>query len=239
VDSPPAPLNEEAFAVIRASYGKTAAGRLLLGAGALALLIPAIAGCEAGDNAPTLQFHAASSGAQATVNDIRITNMFVLGAPADTALPSGSSAGLFLSIYNGGTSSDTLESVTAPGLASITLSGGPVALPANAAPVNLTGPQPEAVLENLAKPLRGGSFIPVTLQFARAGAVTMQVPVEPQSYQWETFSAPPAPASSASSATATGTASPASSVTATATGTASPTSPATPAVTASASPTAS
>jgi copper(I)-binding protein len=219
-------LNEEASALIRASSGKTAAGRLLLGAGVLALLIPAIAGCEAGDNAPTLEFHSASSGAQAVVNDIRITNMFVLGAPTGSTVPSGSSASLFLSIYNGGTSSDTLESATAPGWAgSITLAAGPVALPATAAPVNLTGPQPEVVLENLAKPLRGGSTLPVTLQFAHAGAVTLQVPIEPQSFQWATFS-PPAitatPASSATpAATATGTATTAPTGTATASPTAS------------------
>jgi copper(I)-binding protein len=199
-------LTEEAFAVIRASSGKTAAGRLLLGAGVLALLMPAVAGCEAGDDAPTLQFHSASSGAQVIVNDIRVTNMFVLGAPTGSTVPAGSSAGLFLSIYNGGASSDTLEKVTAPGLASsVTLSGGPVALPANAAPVNLTGPQPGAVLENLAKPLRGGSTIPVTLQFAHAGAVTLQVPIEPQSFQWVTFS-PPAGGAASPLSTATPTA---------------------------------
>lgn len=212
--------------MIRASSGKTAAGRLLLGAGALALLIPAIAGCEAGDNAPTLQFHSASSGAQVTVDGIRVTNMFVLGAPVGSTVPSGSSAGLFLSIYNGGANSDTLEKVTAPGWAgSVTLSSGPVALPANAAPVNLTGPQPEAVLENLAKPLRGGSTLSVTLQFAHAGAVTLPVPIEPQSFQWATFSPPAiAPASpTAPAATATGTATATPTGTATATATASPT----------------
>src|SRR5580700_2424317 len=112
-------MNEEAFAVIRASYGKTAAGRLLLGAGVLALLIPAIAGCEAGNGAPTLEFHSASSGAQTVVDGIRITNMFVLGAPTGSTVPPGSSASLFLSIYNGGTSSDTLEGVTAPAAKSI------------------------------------------------------------------------------------------------------------------------
>ena len=213
--------------MIRASSRKTAAGRLLLGAGVLGMLIPAIAGCEAGDNAPTLQFHPASSGAQATVNDLRLTNVFVLGAPAGSVVAPGSSAGLFLSIYNSGASSDTLEQVTAPGLASsITLSGGPVALPANAAPVNLTGPTPKVVLENLAKPLRGGSFITLTLQFAHSGAVTLQVPVEPQSFQWATFS-PPA----AAPATPTSPASPAS--------TATPTAPATPGATATASPTTS
>ena len=211
--------------MIRASSGKTAAGRLLLGAGVLALLIPAIAGCEAGDNAPTLQFHPASSGAQVTVDGIRVTNMFVLGAPAGSTVPSGSSAGLFLSIYNGGTNSDTLEKVTAPGWAgSVTLSGGPVALPANAAPVNLMGPQPEAVLENLAKPLRGGSTLSVTLQFAHAGAVTLPVPIEPQSFQWATFSPPAvAPASPTSAATPTATATGTATATPTGTATASPT----------------
>jgi len=73
--------------VIRARFGKTAAGRLLLGAGALALLMPAIAGCEAGNGAPTLEFHAASAGAQTVVNGIRITNVFVLGAPSGASLP--------------------------------------------------------------------------------------------------------------------------------------------------------
>ena len=103
--------------MIRASSGKTAAGRLLLGAGVLALLIPAIAGCEAGDDAPTLEFHSASSGAHTVFNGITITNVFVLGAPAGSTVPTGSSASLFLSLYNGGTSSDTLVSVTAPGTA--------------------------------------------------------------------------------------------------------------------------
>ena len=88
--------------MIRARFGKTAAGRLLLGAGALALLMPAIAGCEAGNGAPTLEFHAASAGAQTVVNGIRITNVFVLGAPSGSTLPAGSSASLFLSLFNDG-----------------------------------------------------------------------------------------------------------------------------------------
>ena len=230
--------------MIRASSGKTAAGRLLLGAGVLALLIPAIAGCEAGNDAPTLEFHSASSGTQKNVGDIRITNMFVLGAPADFPTGPGLASSAYsvpLSIYNGGTSSDTLESVTAPGWASsVTLSGGPVALPANAAPVNLTGPQPEVVLENLSRPLRGGSTIPVTLVFARAGTVMdVPVPIEPQSFQWATFAPPAITASPASSATPTATATGTATASPTGTATASPTGTATasPTGTATASPT--
>ena len=192
--------------MIRASFGKTAAGRLLLGAGVLALLVPAVAGCEAGSGAPTLEFHAASAGAQTIFNGISITNAFVLGAPTGSTVPSGSSASLFVSLYNGGSGSDTLVSATAPGSAgSISLSGGSVALPADAAPVNLTGPSPQVVLENLTKPLTGGSTIPVTFNFQHAGTVTLQVPVEPQSYYWATYSPPAATPTTAATPTATAT----------------------------------
>ena len=181
--------------MIRARFGKTAAGRLLLGAGALALLMPAIAGCEAGNGAPTLMFHAASAGAQTVVNGIRITNVFVLGAPSGSTLPAGSSASLFLSLFNDGATDDTLESISAAGAASVTLAGGTVALPSET-PVNLTGPQPSAVLNNLSAPLPSGGYVKVTLQFKNAGPVTLQVPVEPQSFYWATYSpAPSAPAS--------------------------------------------
>jgi copper(I)-binding protein len=187
--------------VIRASFGKTAAGRLLIGAGALALLMPAIAGCEAGNSSPTLEFHAASAGGQAAVNGIKVTNAFVLGAPSGGTLPAGDSASLFLSLYNGGSASDKLVSATATGAAdSVTLDGGSVALPAYSA-VNLAGPQPSVVLKSLSKPLTAGGYIPVTLVFQDAGSVTLQVPVEPQSYYWSTYSpAASAPTSSTAAA---------------------------------------
>ena len=191
--------------MIRASFGKTTAGRLLIGAGALALLVPAIAGCEAGTDAPTLEFHPASAGAQTVFNGIKITDVFVLGAPSGSTVPSGSSAGLFLSLYNGSANADKLMSASAGGAAtSVAVTGTTVALPVDSA-VNLTGPQPSVVLNSLTKPLTGGSYVPVTLDFQHAGSVTLQVPVEPQSYYYSTYSAP-APASTTAAATATGTA---------------------------------
>jgi copper(I)-binding protein len=222
--------------VIRASSGKTAAGRLLLGAGVLALLIPAIAGCEAGEDAPTLQFHPASAGAQTVFNGIKITNAFVLGAPTGATVPSGSSASLFVSLYNSGDGSDTLLSAAAPGAAaSISLSGGTVSLPANSAPVNLTGPQPDVVLENLTKPLRGGTTIPVTFDFQHAGQVTLQLPVEAQSYYWSTYSAP-ASSPTGAAAHSTQTATPVTGASSTATATAGATTGATTGATATPTP---
>ncbi|MGD0706219.1 MAG: copper chaperone PCu(A)C [Trebonia sp.] len=200
--------------MIRASFGKSAAGRLLIGAGALAVLVPAIAGCEAGDNAPTLEFHAASAGSQTVVNGIRITNVFVLGAPSGSTVPAGSSAGLFLSLFNSRGTSDTLQGATAAGTAdTVSLDGGTVALPAYSG-VNLTGPTPSVVLKNLSKPLTAGGYVPVTLTFAHAGTVTIQVPVEPQSYYWSTYSPPASPSAtgtSTSPSTVTSTPSPSTS----------------------------
>ena len=195
--------------MIRASFGKTPAGRLLIGAGALALLMSALAGCEAGNDAPTLEFHAASGGTQTVFNGIKITNAFVLGAPSGSTIPAGQSVSLFLSLYNGGGASDKLVSASATGADSVTLDGGSVKLPAYTA-VNLTGPQPSVVLTNLSKPLVAGGYIPVILDFEHAGLVKLQVPVEPQSYYWSTYS-PPANSSATGTSTATASASPAAS----------------------------
>jgi copper(I)-binding protein len=176
--------------VIRRSPGKTVARRALIGA--VALLVPALAGCEAGLNAPTLEFHPASNGATKVVDDIRINNAFVLGPPSGSTLPAGSAAGFFVALYNGGGLDDTLTSVTASGARSATIEGGPVSLPRNTS-ANLTGPEPKIVLSGLASPLTGGQALKITLVFQHAGSVTMQVPVEPQSFYYQTFSPPASP----------------------------------------------
>lgn len=176
--------------MFRSSFGKTVARRLMTGA--LALLIPAMAGCEAGLNAPTLEFHQASSGAHASVNGIQITNVFVLGAPEGSTLPAGSSASVFLSLFNNGPGNDSLVGMTAPAASNVQLSGGTVSLPVNS-PVDLAGPQPTVVLSGLKKPLDAGSSIAVTLNFQHAGSVTLQVPVQPQSFYYSTYSPPATP----------------------------------------------
>lgn len=175
----------------KAGSGKIPARRLLIGAAAL--LVPVLAGCEAGANAPTLEFHPAAAGAYADVNGITISNAFVLGAPSGSSVPAGSSAGMFVGLYNGGTSNDQLVSVSAPGTATSTaIKGGTIGLPGESA-VNLTGPQPEIILRNLTRSLTGGQAVPVTLNFAHAGSVTLNVPVQPHSYYYSQYSQPPSP----------------------------------------------
>lgn len=196
--------------MIRASFGKSVARSTLIGGLAL-LAIPAIAGCEAGLNAPTLKFHPASSGATTVFNDIAISNAFVLGAPSGSSVPAGGSASMFVGLFNNGSGPDKLLGIAAPDAAkSVTVTGGSVAIPASAS-ANLTGPEPTIVLEGLTKPLTGGQSVPVTFDFAHAGAVTLNVPVETQADYYSTYSPPPA---ATASPTPSGTATPQASGTA-------------------------
>ncbi len=159
---------------------------------AAAALIPALAGCEAGNDAPTLHWHQPTDGAGTVTGDIAIRDVFVLGAPQNGSLAAGQSAALFFAIVNSG-SPDRLVSVTAPGAAaSVTLPGGQIALGTQQA-VLLTGPQPQVVLDGLTRALPGGAFIRVTMSFQNARSVTLNVPVIPQADSYSTFSPAPTP----------------------------------------------
>ena len=159
---------------------------------AIAALIPALAGCEAGYNAPTQQWHQPTDGTAAVHNNISIANAFVLGAPLGEKIPVGHSAGVFLALTNMG-SSDRLLSVSAPGTArSVTLPGGAVPLPSQRS-VRLTGPAPEVVMQDLTRPLTGGSTVRLVMVFQKAGALTLVLPVMPQAQYYSTFSPPAAP----------------------------------------------
>jgi copper(I)-binding protein len=188
-----------------------AAGPLrALAVAAAAALVPAIAGCEAGFNAPTQQWHQPSAGASAVVNgEIRINNVFVLGEAPAFSLPRGGSAGLFLALNNQG-AADRLIAITAPGAAAaVQMPGGGVRLGAKQS-VLLTGPTPQVILRGLTRRLNGGQHILVVLHFLRAGSVAMQVPVMPRAQWFATYSpAPPVMRPSPSgSASPSGTGSP-------------------------------
>jgi copper(I)-binding protein len=163
---------------------------------AIAALIPVLAGCEAGNNAATQQWHQPTDGAGTVQDNIAIRNVFVLGAPIGATVPAGQSAGVFLALINDG-SPDTLLKITAswPGggpAGTVTLPGGAVGLARQQA-VLLTGPEPKVILEDLTRPLVGGSSVVLKLIFQNAAAVTLQVPVLPQAQYYSTYSPPPTP----------------------------------------------
>jgi hypothetical protein len=168
--------------------------RLVLGAAAV--LIPLLAGCEAGNAAPTLQFHPPTDAALTTVGELSIRNVFVLGAPLGSSLHKGQSASLFLAMVNNG-APDRLQAITAPGsAASVSLPSGGVPV-INLHPVFLTGPKPQVVLVNLTRNFMSGSTIRLQLTFQKAGLVTLVAPVVPRAQHYATY-APPEPATATS-----------------------------------------
>ncbi|HUY47705.1 MAG TPA: hypothetical protein VMV92_18555 [Streptosporangiaceae bacterium] len=202
---------------------------------AAAALIPAIAGCEAGSNAPVLSWHPPTNGASATIatrgGDLAIRNVFVLGGPLNSSLPAGSSAGVFLALVNTG-AQDRLVSISAPGTAtSVTLPRGGVTLQQNQGAL-LTGPAPKVILDNIMHSLTGGTYIRMVLKFQNAGSVRLYVPVMARAQYYATYSPAPATHSPSPAAAgkrarrakpgATATPSPSASPTASATATATP-----------------
>jgi copper(I)-binding protein len=180
--------------VIRSSH-RTAGRRLLVLA--IAALIPVLAGCEAGNNAPTQEWHQPTDGTGNgnAVGSIAIRNVFVLGAPIGSTIGVGHSAGVFLALINNG-SADKLVSITAPGTAkSVLLPGGGVSLASQQA-VFLTGPAPKVILEDLTRPLTGGSTVRLRLSFQNAATAYLTVPVMPRAQYYSTFSPAPSPSSS-------------------------------------------
>jgi copper(I)-binding protein len=158
---------------------------------AAAALIPAIAGCEAGLNAPTQEWHQPTPGASAIVdNTMRVINMFVLGPVPGNKIPVGASAGLFFALNNGG-SFDRLISITAPGSASsVHVPIGGITIGRNQS-LLFTGPAPRVLLQGLTRTLHGGQYVRMNLNFQNAGHVTMLVPVMPRAAFYVTYS--PAP----------------------------------------------
>jgi copper(I)-binding protein len=175
---------------------------------AAAGLIPAVAGCEAGANAPTQQWHQPTPGASAIVNNtLRINNVFVLGPTPGFSLPRGATAGVFFALTNDGVP-DRLMTITAPTAAtSIRVPVGGISL-GHMQSLFLTGPSPRVLLVHLTRVLHGGQYVRVNLTFQNAGHVSLLVPVMPRAAFYSTFSPAPVilhpniPASSTPSPTA-------------------------------------
>ena len=188
--------------MIRSGWGSALPRRLVLVAAAL--LIPVVAGCEAGNNAPTLEFHYPTDTAgyppdtagSTAMGNLVIRNVFILGAPIGQELHTGQSASLFLAMINDGPP-DKLISVTAPGNAtSVSLPTGGVPV-LDGHPVFLSGPTPQLVLVGLTRNITSGSSIRLNLTFQKAGTLTLEVPVMPRAVHYKTY-APPQPGQTSS-----------------------------------------
>jgi copper(I)-binding protein len=177
--------NDEETPVLRNGRGSKHSRRIMIAA--VAALIPLVAGCEAGTNAPVLHWHPPTDGAGHRVGNLVIRNAFVLGAPIGQQLAAGQNAALFFSVANNGNTNDRLVSISAPGVAgSVALAGRQIVI-GTQQPVLLTGPKPQVVLVNLVRPLTGGSVVSITFDFKIAGEYVLKVPVMPRAQYYTTL----------------------------------------------------
>jgi len=153
-----------------------------------------LAGCEAGYNAPTQQWHQPTDGAGTDAHGISIRNVFILGAAPAEQLPAGSDAGMFLALYNNTSRPDKLTSIQVPSATSTVQlpNDSAVTVPPHGS-VLLTGPEPQVLLRDLTRAVPGGTFFSTVLTFQNAGSVVLSVPVMPAQYSYSTFSPAPTP----------------------------------------------
>lgn len=188
--------------------GQNRAGGRPLRRGAVALAAvallgaPALAACASGNDAMTNLARTTTNTANGAVGTINLRNVYVAG-PASQ----GGDAQVISALFNGGTQDDSLVAISSPDAA-----GGTPGNPATLAPAGgqiyiANGAAP--TLTGLKKDLPVGAATKVTFTFAKAGAVTLDVPVEeplPGASAQPSVTAPATTA--AATPTATGTALP-------------------------------
>ncbi|MFC4530248.1 copper chaperone PCu(A)C [Sphaerisporangium dianthi] len=177
---------------------------------ALLAAAPALAACGAGVDANTSDAYAPTEanvlidgGGSAKIygrNGIKVAQAFLLGPASGAQIAAGGSVPLYLSMVNYGTAADQLEGVAvSPEVATSVKASGAISVPPGQL-VN-TGRPSQVILEGTKKPLYGGESLRLTLKFAKAGDIQMNVPVVTHSREYSTL--PAAPAASATPAPTT------------------------------------
>jgi copper(I)-binding protein len=187
---------------MRSGWASALPRRLVLVAAAA--LVPVLAGCEAGTNAPTQEFHYPTDTAGTVVgHSLSVLNVFVLGTSLGTNLEKGQNAALYLNLVNTGPA-DRLVKITAPGsAASVVLPAGGILIGSQQSILTLSGPRPAAYLKDLKRPLLNGTDITIVLHFLKQGPVQLTVQVMPRATHFTTYGPPPSPSPSAHAKSAT------------------------------------
>ncbi|WP_327087800.1 copper chaperone PCu(A)C [Nonomuraea sp. NBC_01738] len=161
-------------------------------AAAAFLAAPVLAGCAAGFDANTAKPYMPNDAAVLVDNGaygsrgLHIPQAFVLGPVPGATIAQGEKASVYLNMVS--STGDTLQAVTSD------LGTAKLVAPINlepGKPVDLTkSVTPQVVLESLTKAVRGGEGLQLTLQFAKAGTVTMNAPVMTRSREYASLAHP-------------------------------------------------
>ena len=139
------------------------------------LTVAAVSGCGAGFSAETTHVTGAIDGLDAVANNILVRNAYLRG-PANT----GEQTELYLFLLNTGGDVDRLTEVRADFATGVVAQGNvPLVTLLPGRPVSfLPDSRDKLILRGLKTPLVLGAFEHITLVFARAGEVGMDVPVQ-------------------------------------------------------------
>ncbi|MFF1278750.1 DUF461 domain-containing protein [Streptomyces marokkonensis] len=149
-----------------------------LAAAAIAFSIASLSACAAGNNAQTLQIQ--PDNAATTVGDIKVQNAIVVTQPD---LESTGPAVVAATLFNEGSTDQTLESVTLPGTGKTAelspAEGGSLTVPAGGSLVLGGEGNASAVLPSSREAVRDGNAQQVTFTFSETGDVNLRAIVYP------------------------------------------------------------
>ncbi|MFD9007387.1 DUF461 domain-containing protein [Streptomyces sp. NPDC059582] len=168
-----------------------------LAASAIAFSIASLAACGAGDNSQTLEIK--PDNAATSVGDIKIQNAIVITQPGTS---STGPAVISATVFNSGTTSQTLDSVSVEGDGSAKLSpakgDGKLTVPAGGSVVIGGKDNAAAVLSSPGDSVKGGNAQKITFTFSKTGAVSLRAFVVPADGYFSTWGPSEMPNASAS-----------------------------------------
>ncbi|WP_369035820.1 MULTISPECIES: DUF461 domain-containing protein [Streptomyces] len=166
-----------------------------LAASALAFSVATLAGCAAGNNAQTLEIK--PDNAATSVGDIKLQNVVIITQPE---LESTGPAAVSATVFNSGTTAQTLESITVPGTgktAELTAAkGGSLSIPAGGSLIIGGANNASAVLPSSREAVQDGNAQKITFAFSKTGDVSLRafvVPAESFFSSWGPTEVPAAP----------------------------------------------
>lgn len=158
--------------------------RAVLGAALAVGALSVLTGCGAGQVNTIGDEVSAVNGATGHIGQIDVLDAIIANPPGDARLyQPHQSASLYFTVSNSGLPADKLVSISTPAARSVTLQGAldiPGGTSVVAAGPGETSSKEAAVtatLEGLTRVVEQGPTVPVTFTFARAGAVTLPLPV--------------------------------------------------------------
>ncbi|MER7486463.1 DUF461 domain-containing protein [Streptomyces sp. NPDC126497] len=157
-----------------------------LAATAIAFSIASLSACAAGHNAQSLQIK--PDNASATVGDIKVQSATVITQPD---LQSTGPAVVSATLFNEGSTDQTLESVTVPGTgktAELTpAEGGSLTVPAGGSLILGGEGNAAAVLPSSREAVRDGNAQKITFTFSKTGDVSLRAYVFPAEHFFESW----------------------------------------------------